>query len=141
MRTRTNDEEGNVIVEFIGITISLLVPISIIASACVSIASSYLSSDIAARTAVRAFVISTDEATAKKNAVSTARLVSDEYDSRKSSVLTKISCTRRPCLSPGGFVTVKVSRDVALNLPRVFGSREITVTSQHTLVVDELRAR
>jgi hypothetical protein len=136
-----SDDQGNVIVEFIGITVALLVPISIIASACVSIASGYLSTDISARTAARAFVISADEATAKKNANSTARLVSDEYDARRSEVSTKISCTKRPCLSPGGFVTVKVSRDVALNLPRVFGPREITVTSQHTLVVDELRAR
>jgi len=141
MRTQIRSDQGNVIVEFIGITVSLLVPISIIASACISIAGGFLSTDISARTAARAFVISADEVTAKKNALSTARLVSDEYGSKRSNVMTKISCTKRPCLSPGGFVTVKVSRDVTLNLPRVFGSRELTVTSQHTLVVDELRTR
>jgi len=52
---------------------------------------------------------------------------------------TKISCTKNPCLSPGGFVTVKVSKDVKLNLPRALGSRTVVVTAQHTSVVDELR--
>jgi hypothetical protein len=37
-------------------------------------------------------------------------------------------------------VTVKVSKEVALNLPSAFGSRSIVVSSQHTSVVDELRS-
>jgi hypothetical protein len=43
-------------------------------------------------------------------------------------------------LSPGGFVTVRVSKQVNLNLPRALGSRSVVVMSQHTAVVDELRS-
>lgn len=136
-----NHDDGNVIIEFIGVTVSLLVPLAIIASACISVAGGYLSTDISARSAVRAFVVSEDEITAKRNAISTARLVADDFDGRRPNVATKISCTKRPCLSPGGFVTVKVSRDIVLNLPKFLGPRELTVASQHTLVVDELRSQ
>jgi hypothetical protein len=136
-----NQDDGNVVVEFIGVTVSLLVPLAIIASACISVAGGYLSTDISARSAVRAFVVSADEVTAKRNAISTSRLVAQDFDGRQPKIATKISCTKRPCLSPGGFVTVRVSRDIALNLPRFLGPREVTVASQHTLVVDELRTR
>jgi hypothetical protein len=37
-------------------------------------------------------------------------------------------------------VTVRVSKEVVLNLPRALGSRSVVVTSQHTSVVDELRS-
>lgn len=141
MKFIKSNENGNVIVEFIGITVSLLVPLSIIASACIAVASGYLSTDVSARTAARAFVTSPTDAIAKKNAISTAQLSAEDFDSSKSRISTKISCSKKPCLSPGGFVTVKVNRDVSLNLPRIFGSRVVRVTSQHTLVVDELRSK
>lgn len=137
---RTKVEDGNVIVEFIGITVALLVPLSIIANSSIMVANAYLSSDISARTAARAFVLSSSDASGSRAANSAAALVAQDFDSRNSAITTKISCSKNPCLSPGGFVTVKVSKEVALNLPSAFGSRSIVVSSQHTSVVDELRS-
>jgi hypothetical protein len=57
--------EGNVIVEFIGITVALLVPLSIIANSSIMAANAYLSADISARTAARAFVVSSKQTTAE----------------------------------------------------------------------------
>jgi hypothetical protein len=133
-------DQGNVIVEFIGITVALLVPLSIIANSSIMVANAYLSSDISARTAARAFVLSSSDASGSRAANSAAALVAQDFDSRNSAITTKISCSKNPCLSPGGFVTVKVSKEVALNLPSAFGSRSIVVSSQHTSVVDELRS-
>lgn len=133
-------DQGNVIVEFIGITVALLVPLSIIANSSIMVANAYLSSDISARTAARAFVVSSSDASGSRAANSAAALVAQDFDSRNSAITTKISCSKNPCLSPGGFVTVKVSKEVALNLPSAFGSRSIVVSSQHTSVVDELRS-
>jgi hypothetical protein len=133
-------DQGNVIVEFIGITVALLVPLSIIANSSIMVANAYLSSDISARTAARAFVLSSSDASGSRAANSAAALVAQDFDSRNSAITTKISCSKNPCLSPGGFVTVKVSKEVALNLPSAFGSRSVVVSSQHTSVVDELRS-
>ena len=133
-------DQGNVIVEFIGITVALLVPLSIIANSSIMVANAYLSSDISARTAARAFVLSSSDASGSRAANSAAALIAQDFDSRNSAITTKISCSKNPCLSPGGFVTVKVSKEVALNLPSAFGSRSVVVSSQHTSVVDELRS-
>ena len=133
-------DQGNVIVEFIGITVALLVPLSIIANSSIMVANAYLSTDISARTAARVFVVSSSDASGSRAANSAAALVAQDFDSRNSAITTKISCSKNPCLSPGGFVTVKVSKEVALNLPSAFGSRSVVVSSQHTSVVDELRS-
>ncbi|NBO25853.1 MAG: hypothetical protein EBU89_04230 [Actinobacteria bacterium] len=136
---RLTTDAGNVIVEFIGISVALLLPLSIIANSSILVAHAYLYTDIAARTAARAFVVSSDEVNGAKSANIAVGLAAQDFDFGKTSMNTKISCTKNPCLSPGGFVTVKVSKDVKLNLPRALGSRTVVVTAQHTSVVDELR--
>ena len=133
-------EEGNVIVEFIGITVALLIPISIIASASLTIAQSYLATDIAARNGSRAYVISGNDAIANHDARSAANLAMQDYKALDEHVSVSISCTRSPCLTPGGFVTVSVSRQIDLSLPVNLGSRSVLVSAQHTAIVDELRS-
>jgi hypothetical protein len=133
-------DQGNVIVEFIGITVALLVPLSIIANSSILVANAYLATDVSARTAARAFVVSSSDASGSRAANSAAGLIAQDFDSRDAAITTKITCSKNPCLSPGGFVTVRVSKEVRLNLPRAFGSRSVVVASQHTAVVDELRS-
>jgi hypothetical protein len=132
-------DRGNVIVEFIGITIALLVPLSIIASSSIMVANAYLSTDVSARTAARAYVLSSNDASGTRAANSAASLSSQDFDSQVLMRPIKVSCTKNPCLSPGGFVTVRVSKEVNLNLPTALGSRSVIVSAQHTAVVDELR--
>ena len=104
------------------------------------VANAYLATEISARTAARAFVISNSDTSGTRAASSAAGLAGQDFDSRNPGITTKIVCTKNPCLSPGGFVTVKATKDVKLNLPRIFGAHNIRVASQHTSVVDELRA-
>ena len=137
---RIKTDDGNVIVEFIGISVALLVPLSIIASSSIMVANAYSSTDVSARTAARAFVVSSSDASGSRAANSAAGLIAQDFDSRDATITTKITCSKNPCLSPGGFVTVRVSKEVRLNLPRAFGSRSVVVASQHTAVVDELRS-
>jgi hypothetical protein len=133
-------DSGNVIVEFIGVTVALLVPLSIIANSCIMVANAYLSTDVAARSATRAFVVSSSDTNGTRAANSAVGLTALDFDRKNGGLATKITCTKSPCLTPGGFVTVKVSKEVKLNLPRALGARSVTVTSHHTSVVDELRA-
>jgi hypothetical protein len=133
-------DAGNVIVEFIGITVGLLVPLSIVANSSLLVANAYLATDVAARTAARAFVVSENDVVAFRSATSAARLSVDDFGSGGGTITTQISCSKKPCLSPGGFVTVKISKEIILNLPKALGTRSVLVTSQHTSGVDELRA-
>ncbi len=140
MNKKSGREDGNVIVEFIGVTVALLIPISIVAGASLTIAQSYLATDIAARNGSRAFVISSNEATAIRNARSAADLAMQDHKALDDQVVVRTKCTKTPCLTPGGFVTVTVSRKVHLSLPTNLGSRSIQISAQHTAVVDELRS-
>jgi hypothetical protein len=133
-------QEGNVIVEFIGIIVALLIPISVIANASLMVANAYLTTDIAARNAARAFVVSSSDASGRRAVNAAAQLAARDFNASDSAVVTNVLCTHNPCLSPGGYVTVRIDKNVNLNLPRVFGPRTVVVTSHHTLVVDELRA-
>ena len=137
---KINADDGNVVVEFIGIMVALLVPLSIIASSSIMVANAYLSTEVSARTAARAFIVSSSDASGRRAANLAAGLIAQDFDSRDAAITTKITCSKNPCLSPGGFVTVRVSKEVRLNLPRAFGSRSVVVASQHTGVVDELRS-
>lgn len=136
---KTLTDEGNVVVEFIGVTVALLIPISIIAGSCMSVAQAYLATDVAARAASRAFVISSSEAQAKTNSRSAALLTYKDLDPSKSGISIAFSCSFNPCLTPGGYVTVKVSQTVNLNLPMTLSARSILVSARHTAAVDELR--
>jgi len=133
-------DAGNVIVEFIGITVGLLVPLSIVANSSLLVANAYLATDVAARTAARAFVVSGNDVAAFRSATSAARLSAQDFISEGGTITTQISCSKKPCLSPGGFVTVKISKEIILNLPKALGTRSVLVTSQHTSGVDESRA-
>lgn len=139
MMLKAGSERGNVIVEFIGVTVALLIPISIVSGASMTIAQSYLATDIAARNGSRAFVISTNDRSANNDARSAAKLAMQDHNSLDDRVKIRIICTKSPCLTPGGYVSVVVSRQIELSLPVNLGSRSIKVSAQHTAIVDELR--
>ena len=78
--SKTKIEDGNVILEFIGITVALLVPISIIANSSIMVANAYLSTDLSARTAARAFVVSSSDVSGTRAAISSSKLTADDFD-------------------------------------------------------------
>lgn len=88
----------------------------------------------------RAFVISSNDATAKQDARSAASLAMQDHKALDENVSVSTACTKNPCLTPGGFVTVTVSRQIDLSLPINLGSRSVSVSAQHTAIVDELRS-
>lgn len=137
--TRFFQDKGNVVVEFIGVTVALLIPLSIITSSCMQVANAYLFTEASARTAARAYVVSSNDTVGARAANSAAGLIADDFNVDSSVIGTKISCTLKPCLTPGGFVTVTISKQVRLDLPRIFGSQTVLVSSRHTAAVDELR--
>jgi hypothetical protein len=136
---KNSNDAGNVIVEFIGVVTALIIPITIISSTSVLISRSYIATEVASRAASRAYIVSDTESAARKHAQSAVKLSLQDQGIFDNSVLTKISCNKSPCLSPGGYVTVSVQRQVLVSLPASLGSRKITIKAASTSVVDELR--
>ena len=134
-----NSDDGNVILEFIGVVVALVVPLTFIAGACISVSQTYLATDAAARAASRAFVSASTDSRAQANARSAARIIMQDHGVLDTTLSTTISCSKTPCLLPSSYVTVVVKRNVKISLPSIFGNRYVTVKASHTGVVDELR--
>lgn len=143
-RRRGNDSEqhasdsGNVVVEFIGLVAALLLPIVFVATSCWEVACSYFAVSSAAHAAGRAFVVTSSESDARLRVQRIEKVVMNEYGLSTRSLHSSISCSQKPCLTPGGLVTVAISRDLALSIP-FFGQRHVTVWGTHSAVVDEAR--
>lgn len=136
---KKNRDDGNVVVEFIGVVTALIIPITVIAVGCVDVSRAYLATEVSARAASRAFVVSNSDAAGRAHARSSAKVAMEDHGVLDNSVSTTFSCSDSPCLSPGGYVTVVVKKSVKLSLPANLGARSITLQSSHTSIVDEIR--
>ena len=135
---KNQNDVGNVMIEFIGVVVALIIPITIISNSSILVSRSYIATESASRAASRAFVVSDTEAKARMHAQAAAKVALQDQGVFDKSVAIKISCTKSPCLSPNGYVTVNIQRQVLLALPAPFGSRKIIVKASSTSVVDEL---
>ncbi|MGO1590977.1 MAG: TadE/TadG family type IV pilus assembly protein [Ancrocorticia sp.] len=126
-------EQGNVIVEFVGVMAILVVPavIALLAVSALLMGQSALSA--AARDGARAFVRSDSGIDAYDRAQAVAQ---QALDSRGVDAVAHISvvCSDDPCLSPGATVTLTVQADI--DLPYV---APVRLTQESTMQVDEFR--
>lgn len=135
---KLKSDHGNVLVEFICVAIFLLIPISQIAISVSNFAQKYLVIESTANAATRAFVVQGDDQRAQKIA---AQLVRDNFRSQHIDgkvIRLKISCSSRPCLTAGNFVTVSLTGNIRIEVP-ILGSFRAPVQVSHTLEVDEQR--
>ncbi|MGI9157874.1 MAG: TadE/TadG family type IV pilus assembly protein [Marmoricola sp.] len=115
---RRRDEAGTAIIEFVWLTILLLVPLVYIVLAVFDTQRTSYATSTAARSAGRAFVTSPDEASAYARARTAARLAFEDQGIERAPMLLVITCSPRPgnCLSPGSVVVADVRSSVALPL-------------------------
>jgi len=132
-------DEGNVVIEFIGVLTALIIPLTIIASACIDVSRTFIGTEVAARAGSRAFVISSSDSSGRSHARNATRAAMQDQGVWDGSVTTSFKCSQNPCLTPGGYVTISVRKTIHLSLPANLGSRSINLTSNHTAVVDEIR--
>ncbi|MFI9485533.1 pilus assembly protein [Promicromonospora sp. NPDC052451] len=110
------DESGSAMVEFLGVTLILLVPLVYLVMALGRVQAGAFAAEGAAREAVRAMV------TAESSAAGTARAdiaagiaLADQGFPRDAGALT-LECSDSPCLTPGGTVGAVVRVEVPLPL-------------------------
>lgn len=127
-------ERGNAIVEFVAVIALLLVPAIIATTALSTLLSAKNAAASAARNAARVYVRSESSPTGRTRATAIARLAFADRGINAEPRIT-FRCTRDPCLSPGGYVDVTMSADVALPLVDI----PIAVTEVRRFPVDALR--
>ena len=145
MTTRTGDDGGSATVEFVLISMLLLVPFAYVLLTVFQIQRAAYGATQAAQEAARAFVTSPTGGQAQARMQDAVRLaLADQgIDARTAAVTVTVRCSADPCLTPGGTVTVNVVDKVALPwVPTMLGhpAATIEVSAAHVQTVDVYRA-
>ena len=132
--TRTRDEQGTAVVEFIWLALLLIIPIVYILVAVFDVQRSAYGVSAASRSAARAFILAPDVRTAYERANRAATVALGDQRVEDATVVITCSPTPADCLTPGSSVRVVVRMTQALPLtPTALGDQvaPITVDSTH----------
>ena len=131
---QSNNESGNVVVEFVGVLIVLVVPALLAMLAVSSLLMGQAAATAAARDAGRAFVRAESTSQGRLRAEAIAR---ESFAQRgvDANVTLDFRCSAPSCLAPGAHVTATVHARVPLS----YLGTSVTLRETVTLPVDELR--
>ncbi|MBB5597896.1 Flp pilus assembly protein TadG [Neomicrococcus lactis] len=131
-----DDEEGSAVVEFIFLSIGLMIPIIYVILSVAQLQASSLAAIGAADHAAKVFVGAENEGEARARASSAVSTALTNMGVPAENATTSISCSEA-CLEPGSTVTVSVHINVPLPmLPEGVGASVMTTSSEATHRVD-----
>lgn len=105
---RPTGDDGNAIVEFLGVALLLLVPVVYLALTLGRVQATTFAVDGAAREAARAITTATDERDAEERALAAVGLaLADQGVDADAATSTTVTCDG-DCMAPGATVTVRV---------------------------------
>ena len=133
-----DDVRGNVTVEFIAISIFLLIPICYIAVSSLAVAQTFLTMTSAARTGARVFITQENDVIASKRLkqISREQLRIGQLEPQDFSI--SFTCTENPCLVPNGYVTVTVKGSQSVSMP-ILKPIKVSLTASQTMEVHAVR--
>ena len=143
-RAWRTDDAGNAVVEFLGLAVVLLVPLVYLVLVLGRLQAATFAADAASREAARAYAsASTPDAGAGRAVTVVGLALHDQgFDSDPAQAL-RLACSTT-CLMPGSEVDAAVQVRVPLpfvpSFVRSVVPLELTVSAQHTAVVDAYRA-
>lgn len=142
-RWRT-DDAGNAVVEFLGLAVTLLVPLVYLVLVLGRLQAGTFAADAASREAARAYASSTTADAGAARAVTAVGLaLRDQGFDEDPAQALQMACSAA-CLAPGSQVDAAVQVRVPLPFVPPFVRSvvplEIAVSAQHTVVVDQYRA-
>ena len=116
LSSRFSEERGSASLEFLALGMLLLLPLVYLVIAVATLQAAAFAVEAGARQAVRVFVLAPDRPTAEASARRALDFALADHGVRSGASL-EISCTREPCLTRQGLVTISV--DVTVPLPLV----------------------
>lgn len=131
-------DSGNVIVEFVGIAIGMLIPVIFVATGCWNIAQAHLALRDAAVSSARGFVLSSTESQGYGRMNSIVNDIVADYGISPQNVVRTATCSTSNCVARGTLVTVRVRYNVKFSIP-IFGNYSIPISDTHTEQVDEVQ--
>ncbi len=146
-RTRLGEaERGSAVVEFLGVTLVLLLPLVYLVLTLGQIQAAAFAAEAAARESGRVLSQEPDLATAGARAQTAVELAFGDHGiSVDGAGALSFTCSEEPCLSPGGQIHVEVATVVRLPLvPEFVGGAlplEVPVEAAHLASVPEFRGR
>ncbi|AEE46742.1 pilus assembly protein TadE [Cellulomonas fimi] len=146
LATAGGPDDGNAVLEFLGVALVLLVPTVYLVLVLGRLQAATFAVEGAAREAARTAVSADDPAQASRRAAAAAGIALRDqgFDDDPSSALT-LSCSSSPCLAPGSTVAAHV--EVVVPLPfvptfvRDVVPLEVPVSADRVAPVDTYRAR
>ena len=115
VRAAASGDDGNAIVEFLGVALLLLVPVVYLALTLGRLQATTFAVDGAAREGARAVTTATDAASAEQLALAAVSLaLADQGVDTDAATATTITCMGGDCLAPGTVVTVEVVAEAPL---------------------------
>ncbi|WP_019137745.1 hypothetical protein [Cellulomonas massiliensis] len=141
--SRLGDEEGSAVVEFLGVTLVLLVPLVYLVAVLGRVEAAAFAVEGAARDAARAYVVADEERAGDRATTAVAIALADQGFDDDAARSVAVACSGDPCLTPGGDVTATVTVRVPLPfvppLVRDVVPLEVPVTATRTAAVDAFR--
>ena len=132
------DVRGNVTIEFIAISVFLLIPICYIAISALTAAQTFLTITSAARTGARVFVTQENDVVAGQRSRQIAREQLQIGKLKAEDFSVSFTCTQDPCLMPNGFVTATIKGYQLVAVP-LLAPIKVPLTVSQTIEVDALR--
>lgn len=144
-RLHAGRDDGSALVEFLGVTLVLLVPVAYLVLVLGRVQAATFAVEGAAREAARAFVLAddADEGVARATTAVGVAFTDQGFDDDPSAAL-RLRCSDEPCLTPGAEVVATV--EVLVPLPFVPASvrdvvpLEVPVSAERVAPVDQYRA-
>lgn len=134
-------EDGNALVEFVVLSVALLIPLLYMVVTLGSVQSAVFAADIIARDAARIHATDSTPDRAQLRTQEHAAMVLEDFGLERQDVV-EIRCSADPCATPGARVRAEVRIPVPVpGLGPVLGpGGPVAVSSSHAVQVDQYRA-
>lgn len=136
-------DDGSAIVEFLGITLILLVPTVYLVLVLGRLQAGLFAAESAAAQAARAFVVAGDVGAGRAGALASVRVALDDqgFGGVAAEDALLLECSTEPCREPGSTVATQVAVDVPLpfvpGFVRDVVPLSVRVSASHVAAVDQ----
>lgn len=139
LRHRLADDSGNAVVEFVGLSVVVLIPLVYLVLTLSVMQAASFAADTVARQAVRIAATETDESARQARLAALAEAVGRDYGVDLTPQAITLECDRERCTDPGALVRVNVSVSVSLPGLGAFGldGGIVTIDASHAQFADE----
>lgn len=138
LRARTADESGNAIVEFVGLSVVLLIPLAYLVLWLGAVQNASYAATAAAAQSARIVAVHGGGADGESRLNAAVTSLAGDYSVQLSRSSVRISCSEANCEEPSGTVRADVSIPVPLpGLGAVgLGQAPVTVSATHVYPID-----